>query len=357
MGYRRGGNNHKCTNFCLQRRWLFLLIGFALALDCSAFRPQAFRVASFLTKSAPTDKGILFSDPFTPNLQNGISTGRRCTELRMSNEEGGSGGLQGVLVSLFGALVIILFVGSSFLPMLGGAQRDLSISDSVVTKQDAPGKLENYEFKGDRLSRSTIQEKLNAVPVFILVDKESVMNSNIYMSYEDAKEAADASSLTVKATTLDQVTYPLVLKRGRMRMAPPPVAVQKAETEISDESSTTTKTYRLVPSKTAAKDAAAFNMDLAESDIPLYIADRLAFAGPSGPQLPLFLEKADCFTSYDRLRSSSSKLPETPNIRTTTLLDTLNSMEKGTRPGVSQLAFYSSAEDLVKATEMMMQPQ
>jgi hypothetical protein len=48
-----------------------------------------------------------------------------------------------------------------------------------------------------------------------------------------------------------------------------------------------------------------------------------------------------------------NRLPETPTIRTSTLLDVLYSMEKGTRPGVSQLAFYASADDLLQATEMM----
>lgn len=136
-------------------------------------------------------------------------------------------------------------------------------------------------------------------------------------------------------------------------MAPPPDAIQKAESDIAADQG---KTYRLVPSKTAVNDAALFNTNLSEGDVPLFVADRLAFAGNRGPQLPLFLEQADCQTSYDRLRESSSRLPETPNIRTTTLMDVLNSMEKGTRPGVSQLAFYSSAEDLVKATELMTQP-
>ncbi|CAB9515659.1 expressed unknown protein [Seminavis robusta] len=280
-----------------------------------------------------------------------IHVGTINTQLSMSsNDEGGGGGLQGILFSLLGATIILLFVGTSFLPMMDGGGRDLSIADSVVTKQDAPEKLKNYEATGDRLSRSSIQEKLNTVPVFYLVDKENVMGTNIFMSYQDASDAAGL--LTVKATTLDQVTYPLVLKRGRMRMAPPPDAVQKAEAGISESSQTK---YRLVPSKSALKDAASFSMDVADSDIPLFVADRLAFASNKGPQLPLFLEKADCETSYNRLRESSSKLPETPNIRSTTLMETLNSMEKGTRPGVSQLAFYSSAEDLIKATDMMME--
>lgn len=115
------------------------------------------------------------------------------------------GGIQGVLFSVAGVVIIALFVGSSFLPMLGGAEKDLSIADSVVTRQDAPGKLQNYEARGDQLSRSSIQEKLNTVPVFYLEDTDNVMGRDIFMSYEDAKEKAGASSLAVKATTLDQV--------------------------------------------------------------------------------------------------------------------------------------------------------
>jgi len=113
---------------------------------------------------------------------------------------------EGLLYSLLGVGVVILFVGTTlFLPM-GGGDRDLSIADSVVTRQDIPGKLQNYEAAGDRLSRSSIQEKLNTVPVFYVVDKNDVMGTDIYMSYYDAKDVADAKSLTVKATTLDQVT-------------------------------------------------------------------------------------------------------------------------------------------------------
>lgn len=96
-----------------------------------------------------------------------------------------------------------------------------------------------------------------------------------------------------------------------------------------------------------------YKMNLLANDIPLFVADRLAFAGAKGPQLPLFVDKNDCMLSYQRLRSGKSSLPEQPNIRTTSLLDELYSMEKGTRPGVSQLAFYATAEDVNKAASMV----
>jgi hypothetical protein len=136
-----------------------------------------------------------------------------------------------------------------------------------------------------------------------------------------------------------------------MRMAPPPAEVEKAEQELSDG---TNKSYRLSPSKEAVAQATKeFEMDLAASDIPLFVADRLAFASSNGPQLPLFVDKSDCVLTYQRLRNGKSSLPELPNIRTTSLLETLNSMEKGTRPGVSQLAFYGTSTDVEKAAEML----
>merc|ERR1712183_891134 len=107
-------------------------------------------------------------------------------------------------------------------------------------------------------------------------------------------------------------------------------------------------------------DAAEFNVQLAPNDFPLFIADRLAFSQASGTvQVPLFLEKRDCITSYERLQKNSaatnykaSKLPEKPILRITTLNDELFSMEKGTRPGQTQLAMYATAEDVNKAVEI-----
>jgi hypothetical protein len=130
-------------------------------------------------------------------------------------------------------------------------------------------------------------------------------------------------------------------------MAPPPTEIEKAEAEL------TQKEYHLIPSKAAIEQAKEYNIDLTPNNLPLFVADRLAFASSKGPQLPLFLDRADCILSYQRLREAKPSLPERPNIRTTTLLDTLDSMERGTKAGVGQLAFYSTAEDLNRAAELM----
>lgn len=278
----------------------------------------------------------------------GLSPRQSSSQLFMAddNNQGGTG------VSLVAAVLFFIFVAGSVLPFAGtyNMKGQMSIADSVTTKQDAPGKLQNAERKEFALSRSAIQEKLNSVPVFYIATQGS-MGTNIYMSYEDAVAASGPSS-SVKGTTLDQVMYPLVLKRGRMRMAPPPAEVEKAEAKIM-EAKAESPAYRLIPSKASVKQAKEYGMELSSSDIPLFVADRLAFGGSKGPQLPLFLDKDDCVSSYNRLRSDKSSLPEQPNIRTSTLLQTVLSMERGTRPGLSQLSFYSTAGDLLQLTEML----
>jgi hypothetical protein len=192
--------------------WRILAVGCLFAQGCSAFLHSGTQILSIsahtraqslpgrVTQLQPKNHGIL-TRPTTYIITK--------TEQHMSSSDDGGGGLRGILFSLLGVSLILLFVGTSFLPMMdsGGGSRDLSIADSVVTRQDAPGKLQNYEASpNDRLSRSSIQEKLNAVPVFYLVDKANAMSSNIYTSYQDASNAAATCSLTVKATTLDQVT-------------------------------------------------------------------------------------------------------------------------------------------------------
>lgn len=304
-------------------------------------------------KSSPFHKETLMSQQYRHHPSHAFRKAH--TTLHMSSSNQGPGPLTAVIIVGIIAVFIVTGVGPLF--DTPGAN-DLNLGDSVASRQDS-GKVVNYQSDFDKLSRSKIQEKLNRVPVFYLVEgnnEASIASGNIFLSYADATEAAASASLKVKATTLDQVMYPLIFKRGRMRMAPPPPAIQKAEdalTQATDDGPTTALSFKLVPSQAALKDAKEENLNLGDGDIPLFVAERLAFAGSDGPQVPLFLEKTDCITSYNRLRESNNRLAETPNLRTTTLKDILFSMEKGTRPAVSQLQFYATAEDLIRASEMM----
>lgn len=274
--------------------------------------------------------------------------------VRGDNEGPGATG-----VSIIAGILLFVFVAGSLLPLAGTLDlKSAPIADSAVTRQDAPGKYQNVQSQQFSLSRSAIQEKLNAVPVFYVAtigaDGSASMSTDLYMSYDDASAvSAGIPSSTVKGTTLDQVMYPLVLKRGRMKMAPPPIEVEQAEAKIMEIGRSESPAYRLVPSKTSMAQAKELGLELSDSDIPLFLADRLAFASTKGAQLPLFLDKDDCITSYNRLRKAKTTLPEQPNIRTSTLLETLLSMEKGTRQGVGQLNFYGTAGDLLRLTDML----
>jgi hypothetical protein len=319
-----------------------LCLVLALGLLCSA---DGF-VPTFVPKSRNRFANHCYGGSCSVNKSPAAT---RPSALSMSRE----GESAGILATLGGGLIVALFVATSFFPFIGGKETPMGLADSVVTRQDAPGKLANFESEKYRLSRSAIQEKLNAVPIFYLTNDDGSMKTDLYTSYDDAREAAGSGA--VKATTMDQVTYPLLLRRGRMRMAPPPLEVQQAEDAL-DREGAVVKQFKLFPSKQAMRDAAEMNMDVGTNDIPLFVADRLAFQGSKGPQVPLFLEKADAITSYNRLRESSgasTRLPEAPTIRSTTLLDELRSMEKGTRPGVSQLAFYATADDLLRADALI----
>jgi hypothetical protein len=133
------------------------------------------------------------------------------SKLFMANDEGPGG----TGTSTAAAILFFIFVAGSVLPLAGtfGMKGDMSIADSVTTRQDAPGKLQNFESKQYSMSRSAIQEKLNAVPVFYIATASkdgstSTMGTDIYLSFEDANAAsAKISSSSVKGTTLDQVMY------------------------------------------------------------------------------------------------------------------------------------------------------
>jgi hypothetical protein len=272
-----------------------------------------------------------------------------------------------LVTAAFAIGVLLFFAASAFAPLIDYASaspsaNDINLGDSVVTRQDG-NKLRGYQSQFDALSPAKVREKLSNLPVFYLSTKDddgtSVMGErNAYLSFRDAENAVRRASpgTSVKATTLDKVMYPLILGRGGTPGTTSSVAPAEIKNALAGAAAGTNgdgKSYGLVPSEAASIDAR--DMGLKEGDIPLYVVERLAFASDDGrPQVPLFTERGDAMTSYARLRESGeNKLPEEPTIRTTSLLDVLDSMERGTRPAVGQLQFYGNADDVLKADEML----
>ena len=131
-----------------------------------------------------------------------LSPRTQSTALTMSSSGGGSS--KGIVTAAGLLVIVILFVGGSILPMMdmgrGGGVAPLA--NSVATRdQGAPQQVVTNDKY--RLSRAAIQEKLNTVPVFYVVGGNGEMETDLYLSYNDAKDVA--GSKVVKATTLDQV--------------------------------------------------------------------------------------------------------------------------------------------------------
>jgi len=285
----------------------------------------------------------LTNDPSVPKLS--ISTPQTFSSSATENDNQGLG----ILTAIFASGVLLFFAVSAFLPLLEvtstAPAANSNLANSVVTRQDSV--IKNYESKFDALSTAKIQQKLRNLPVFYLTN-DGIIDTKIYFSFNDAKSAVNGISASVKVTTLDQILYPLILKRVIVKASSSTPAEIRQAIEASSD-----RQFTLSPSTSALKDAKDTGTSLKENDIPLFVVERLAFASNEGAQVPLFLEKNDAVTSYNRLRESGgNKLPADPVIRTTSLLDVLVSMERGTRQGVSQLVFYANADDVLTAAEM-----
>ena len=279
----------------------------------------------------------------------------------------------GLVATAFISFVLLYFVASAVSPFLLAAKapgNDFSLGDAVATRQGAEtSKLKNYRSDFDALSPAKIQKKLRNLPVFYLSTGEgasaTMANPNLYLSYAEAEAAAGQSpGATVKATTLDLVYYPLVLGKetapATTSAAVPEIknAVQALERRRRDDGGAEglRPPCVLVPSAAALRDVRDSPAPLGgdgDDDVPLFVVERLAFAGDDGrPRVPLFTERGEGLASYARLREGSSSLPAEPTVRTTTLREVLASMEGGTRPAVDRLEFYGNADDALRADAM-----
>jgi hypothetical protein len=204
----------------VRMRWhvtLLMIVASMLRIqgsDAFVVSPIVQRKTSVSTKNLKTKAPATLDFPWldhhvpSPHQNNMVPTQfrRGSTLLKMSSDSDDGPGIGTIVTIVF---FLVVFVGTSLAPMLDAARNsptgDLNLGDSVVTRQDPPGKLKNYENSSDKLSRTKIQEKLNRVPVFYLVSGPNrEMQEKIYLSFEDATSAA-GSGATVKCTTLDQV--------------------------------------------------------------------------------------------------------------------------------------------------------
>ena len=197
---------------------LFFLMLWATPSDVSSFTFSRIQPPS-TTFNSIFEESLSCSNPNHIPRFDGLASAsvptptQRTSKLFMARGDNEGSGGTGLRITA--AVLFLIFVAGSLIPLAGtfGMKGNMSIADSVVTRQDVPGKLQNFESKQYSLSRSAIQEKLNAVPVFYIAtagdDGSTTMSTDIYLSFEDAKaaNAGLSSSSVVKGTTLDQVMY------------------------------------------------------------------------------------------------------------------------------------------------------
>jgi hypothetical protein len=177
-----------------------------------------------------------------------------------------------------------------------------------------------------KLTRGEIQRKLSQVPVFYVrqslggVALDGSNKGTFFLDVRDAEKAASGKS--VSATTLDDVYYALLEKKGKVI-----AGVGGGAAALSDLAAE----YKIVPSSAAVAFADGLSPGWrstagegrAENAVPLFSAEKLAFQGIGRPKIPLFTAADDLKESWERLESSNP-----PTIKVTTLQAILSQMER-----------------------------
>ena len=206
-----------------------------------------------------------------------------------------------------------------------------------------------------RLTKRELHAKLAQVPVFVVRDGNGAIvisdadTGSIFFSKRDADENAKiAKPAKVSATTFDELYFSLVAKKDKPSVYEGIVA-----------KSNPSATYKLVaPSSTCSDIPVEWKATHSENDVPLYRVSNLAFEDPAGLILPLFINKADAVSSFDRLQTSKAKaegaaeVKKSPEILTTSILDLINLFQTG---GFESRAFeiFPDVDTIREAKEMM----
>ncbi|CAN0063935.1 unnamed protein product, partial [Sphacelaria rigidula] len=167
------------------------------------------------------------------------------------------------------------------------------------------------------------------IPVFFLKDPSGGVHVDggeglLFMNPEDAQaklaSMGDVADVKVSATTLDDVWYPLIKKKGQNKR---PVAAQAAV------SSDLSARYRIVPRASQADQASEaskhpsrpplflrWNSVRDKAGGPVWAATSLGFEGPGGKtKTPLFTNMDDLMTSWERLKTEAGSKSEAPVVQ------------------------------------------
>eukprot|EP00611_Tribonema_gayanum_P026424 TRINITY_DN6293_c0_g1_i1.p1 TRINITY_DN6293_c0_g1~~TRINITY_DN6293_c0_g1_i1.p1 ORF type:complete len:359 (-),score=129.59 TRINITY_DN6293_c0_g1_i1:174-1223(-) len=285
--------------------------------------------------------------------------GAAARTLRMAEGKASGASVAFVLVAL------ALFVGASVMTLLNApppaATSSYAPQGTVKVTTESGRVVQRGALTS--LTRGEIQKKLSQLPVFYISNAQGGAYvggdgvGRFYMSADDAaadlaalSDAAAPSALSVAATTLDDVWYPLIARKASQ--SAPSGAGAAARSDPS-------ATYRLVASKAQAAHAdevlPTWRGSEEEGAVPLWIADRLAFAGGYGGgkvKIPLFTTLEDLNASWARLKGDAggSGAP-TPAVQVSSLQATVSKFERG-GGDARLLEFYPDIESIEAAEKL-----
>lgn len=225
--------------------------------------------------------------------------GQRNQLVLMSSSDGPALPLKSVAA---GTLLIVGVFGTGFLDTI---QRGIREAGAPPAQQQQSLKKASVEGEQrgamTRLTRREINFKLAQVPVFFAANGDAVyldgQRGQLFINVEDAEAYAKSKGgLPVKAATLEDVYFPLVVKKAKISTFLPGVAV------ASDPAAE----YVLVPPAKQTKTMTDAAVAVDANDVPLFRVPNLAFSKGS-LEIPLFLYREDAQGAYERLKDDKAK--------------------------------------------------
>lgn len=253
-----------------------------------------------------------------------------CVILRMSrfDDDKPTLSLKVVGVALVGIVGIFGVSLAGLQSTLRDVARQEQIPASAKLKSSVDGET-SVRGAMTKLTKRELNAKLAQLPVFLVVDDSNggIVTKDgtgfIYLNKGDADAYSKQNSgCTVTATSLDEIYLSLVAKKVKSSV----VGGIVAKSDFSAQ-------YRFVPTKSSLNDVPSeWRGTHSDNDVPLFRVQKMAFEDPQGLILPLFTNKADAITSYERMQASKTEKTtdsRTPEIQTTSLLDIIDLFNTG----------------------------
>lgn len=263
--------------------------------------------------------------------------------------------------------------GSGFLGTVNTALRGLGPPGQQISQPTLKGS-QNEEKRGamTSLTRREINAKLQSLPIFFgtIDEGKSVFTKDGTGIFFTEKGDAVAyfkkedPSVTVAATSLDDVFYTLIEKKTKLGKFVSGVSA------LSDPLATYTVRGSLAEYQ-AASDK--YKSTHSQDDVILFRVPNLVFSKEEGLEVPLFLRKEDALTSYTRLQESKaaalarkggaaasvnpaaapvSDADAMATFQEVSLLDIISLFKTGGFEGRS-LEFYPSVDSIAEARALM----